>query len=213
MEKTKKNILILVISILCIAGITSLAGLVGYISSSVLQNAAKICLNLLNGLVAVIAMRLTGMKPEIDFKNRRQYLTGIVIGLVLGLAIAVIPSMFGLMLVGPHIDFSWGVLIYKFFFYMLVVGPVEELIFRVYLQDAFISFFNKNKWAGVILSSLIFGFWHIINGNIIQVMFAFCLGLVFGFSKYRLKNCGYVGVAVGHGLYDFICALTTMLFG
>jgi membrane protease YdiL (CAAX protease family) len=211
MEKTKKNICILIVSIVCIAGITSLAGWIGYLSSPLLQSAAKVCLNLLNGLTAVLAMKLTGMKPEIDLRNKRQYLTGIELGLILAIFIAVIPALCGCSLVGGHIDFSIHLLIREFLFYMVIIGPVEELVFRVYLQDAFLSFFQKKKWAGVVLSSLFFGFWHIINGSIIQVPFAFCIGLVFGFAKYKNKNCGYVGVAVGHGFYDFLCTLTTML--
>lgn len=211
MEKTKKNICILLVSIVGIAGITSLAGWIGYLSSPLLQSAAKVCLNLLNGLTAVTAMKLTGMKPEIDLRNKRQYLTGIEIGLILAAIIAVIPALCGCSIVGGHIDFSIRVLIREFLFYMLIVGPMEELIFRVYLQDAFVSFFKKQQWAGVVLSSLLFGFWHIINGSILQVLFAFGIGLVFGFAKYKIKNCGYVGAAVGHGLYDFLCTLTTML--
>ena len=59
-------------------------------------------------------------------------------------------------------------------------------------------------------ASFMFGLWHIINGSIIQVLFAFGIGLVFGFAKYRIKNCGYVGVAFGHGLYDFLNTLVRM---
>lgn len=86
---------------------------------------------------------------------------------------------------------------------MLIIGPVEEFIFRVYLQDVFVGFFNTRKWLGVIIAALLFGLLHIINGNIIQVLFTFGIGLVFGFSKYKIKNCGYVGVSLAHGLYDF----------
>ena len=35
-------------------------------------------------------------------------------------------------------------------------------------------------------------------------------GIVFGFSKYKIKDCGYVGVSVGHGLYDFLNTLVRM---
>ena len=66
---------------------------------------------------------------------------------------------------------------------MLIIGPVEEFVFRVYLQDMFVSLFKKQKWIGVVVSSFLFGLWHIINDNIIQVLFTFCIGLVFGFAK------------------------------
>jgi membrane protease YdiL (CAAX protease family) len=87
---------------------------------------------------------------------------------------------------------------------------VEEFVFRVYLQDAFVSFFETHKWIGVVIASFLFGLWHIINGNVVQVFFTFGIGLVFGFAKYKLKDCGYIGVSFGHGLYDFLNILVRM---
>ena len=211
MQKTKKNIMILIASIICIFGITSLAGLINYIASPVLQNAARVGLNVLNALTAFAAMKLTGMKIEIDLKNKRQYPIGIGIALILSAVIAFIPTLCGFSLVGTHIDFSMGVIIINFLLYMLIIGPVEEFVFRVFFQDAFVGFFEKRKWMGVVLSSLLFGFWHIINGNIIQVLFTFGIGLVFGFARFKIKGCDYAGLAVGHGLYDFLNTIVRML--
>ena len=210
-QKTKKNIMILIASIICIFGITSLAGLINYIASPVLQNAARVGLNVLNALTAFAAMKLTGMKIEIDLKNKRQYPIGIGIALILSAVIAFIPTLCGFSLVGTHIDFSMGVIIINFLLYMLIIGPVEEFVFRVFFQDAFVGFFEKRKWMGVVLSSLLFGFWHIINGNIIQVLFTFGIGLVFGFARFKIKGCDYAGLAVGHGLYDFLNTIVRML--
>ena len=107
-------------------------------------------------------------------------------------------------------DFSWTVLTYDFLFYMLIIGPVEEFVFREYLQDAFMNFFEKNKWLAVVIASFLFGLWHIINGSIIQVIFTFGIGLVFGFAKYKIKDCGYMGVVFTHGLYDFLNTVVRM---
>jgi len=169
-----------------------------------------VLLNLLLGIIAFIAMKLSGMKPEISLKNKMQYLVGVVIALSLSIVIAVIPALCGFSLVGNHMDFSWFNLIYNFLFYLLIIGPVEELVFRVYIQDSFISCFKKHKWIGVFIASLLFGLWHIITGNLIQVLFTFLLGLVFGFAKYKIKNCTYLSVALGHGLYDFLNIIVCM---
>ena len=210
MQKTKKNIMILIASIICIFGITSLAGLINYISSPILQNTARVGLYILIALTAFAAMKLTGMKIEIDLKNKRQYLIGIGIALMLSAVIAFIPALCGFSLVGTHMDFSMGVIINNFMLYMLIIGPVEEFVFRVFYQDAFVGFFEKSKWMGVVLSALLFGFWHIINGNIIQVLFTFGIGLVFGFARFKIKGCEYAGLAVGHGLYDFLNTIVRM---
>lgn len=210
MEFTKKNIVIFSLSLSMICAVTFSARLIKYIDITVFKIIAQVFLNLSNGLIALIAMKLTDMKINIDFKNKRQYLIGTAIALVLSVVIAIVPALCGFSLIGNHVDFLWFVLIYDFLFYMLIIGPVEEFIFRVYLQDTFMSFFEKNKWLGVVIASFLFGLWHIINGNIIQVLFTFCIGLVFGFAKYKIKDCGYVGVAFGHGLYDFLNSLVRM---
>lgn len=102
-------------------------------------------------------MKLTGMRPDIDSRNKRQYLIGAAIALALSAVIAVIPALCGFSLVGSHEDFSWFVIFHDLLFYLLIIGPVEELVFRVYLQDTFVSFFEKHKWMGVLTASFLFG--------------------------------------------------------
>lgn len=210
MEFTKKNIVIFSLSLAMICAVTFSVRFIKYIDITAFKIIAQVFLNLLNGLIAFIAMKLTDMKINIDIKNKRQYLIGTVIALALSVVIAIIPALCGFSLIGNHADFSWFTLTYDFLFYLLIIGPVEEFIFRVYLQDTFVSFFEKNKWLGVVITSFLFGLWHIINGNIIQVLFTFGIGLVFGFAKYKIKDCGYIGVAFGHGLYDFLNSLVRM---
>lgn len=215
MKITKKNIFILSLSLALICLATFSVRFIKYIDATALKIIAQVFLNLLNGLIAWAAMKLTGrnampMDIGIDLKNKRQYLIGVAIALILSVPIAVVPALCGFSLVGNHTDFSWFALVYDFLFYLLIIGPVEEFVFRVYLQDAFVSFFEKNKWVGVVIASFLFGLWHIINGSIVQVLFTFGIGLVFGFAKYKIKDCGYAGVALGHGLYDFFNSLVRM---
>lgn len=210
MEETKKRTAVLCGSVVCIAAVTFLAGAVRYIGAPWLRVTALVAANLLNGLTALAAMRLTGMKIDIDLKNWRQYFTGAALALSLSLVIAVIPALCGVCLVGRHTDFTWGKLVYNLLFYLLIVGPVEEFIFRVYLQDVFVGLFKSSGWLGVIAADALFGLWHIINGNLLQALFTFAIGLVFGFARYDVKDCGYVGAALGHGLYDFLNTLVTM---
>ena len=211
MKLTQKNIVILCCSLAAIYAVTFSARFIIYIGAPIFKIVSKVILNLLNGLIAWIAMKLAGMKVSLDLKNKCQYRIGVMIALVLSVVLAIIPALCGFSLVGNHIDFSWFILIYDLLFYMLIIGPVEEFVFRVYLQDTFVSFFEKHKWLGVVIASFLFGLWHIINGNVVQVLFTFGIGLVFGFSKYKIKGCGYVGVSVAHGLYDFLNTIVRML--
>ena len=206
----KKKIIILVVTTTLIFVFTFLGGLNPFNDNLILRRLYSVSMNLLNGVTAFIAIKLTGVKIGIELKNFWQYLIGLGIALALSLFIAFIPAWCGHSLVGAHTKYDLGTLLFAIFFYFLVIGPVEELIFRVYYQETFISFFNKHKWIAVIIASAIFGLWHLINGSPLQVLFTFGIGLVFGFAKYFIKRFKYLGVSFAHGLYDFLNIIVTM---
>ena len=154
----KKKIIILVVTTILICVFTLLGGLINiHIDNLILKRLFVISINLLNGATAFVAIKLTGVKIGIELKNFWQYLIGLGIALTLSLFIAFIPAWCGHSLVGAHTKYDIGTLIYAFFFFLLVIGPVEELVFRVYYQETFMSFFNKHKWIGVIIASALFG--------------------------------------------------------
>lgn len=206
----KKKIIILVVTTILIFVFTFLGGLNPFNDNLILRRLYSVSMNLLNGVTAFVAIKLTGVKIGIELKNFWQYLIGLGVALTLSLFIAFIPAWCGHSLVGAHTKYNLGTLLFAIFFYFLVIGPVEELIFRVYYQETFISFFNKHKWIAVIIASAIFGLWHLINGSPLQVLFTFGIGLVFGFAKYLIKRFKYLGVSFAHGLYDFLNIIVTM---
>ena len=206
----KKKIIILVIVTALIIGVTFLSWPIASISNIWVKRLLAVLLNLTNGAIAFIAIKITGIDIDLDIKNYWQYLIGIGIALTLSLFIAFIPALAGSSLVGNHQDFSIETLLWSLFYFFLVIGPVEELIFRVYYQETFVGFFKKFKWIGVIIAAFLFGWFHIINGSLLQVAFTFGIGLVFGMCKYFIKNCKYLGLALGHGLYDFLNIIVRM---
>lgn len=206
----KKKIIILVVTTILICVFTFLGGFNTHIDNLILKRLFVISMNLLNGVTAFVAIKLTGVKIGVELKNFWQYLIGLGVALTLSLFIAFIPAWCGHSLVGAHTKYDLGTLLFAIFFYFLIIGPVEELIFRVYYQETFMSFFNKYKWIGVIIASALFGLWHLINGSLLQVLFTFGIGLVFGFAKYFIKRFKYLGVSFAHGLYDFLNIIVTM---
>ena len=204
----KKRIIVLVVATLLIVFFTfmpqfiPLTGFPSYFF--------KIGIYMLMGATAVVAMILTGIKIDFDPKNIWQYVIGLGIALALSFLCAFLPAMLGNSIVGSHQDFKLYVLLLDFVFFVLFVGPVEELVFRVYYQETFCGFFKNYKWIGVIIATALFGLWHIINGGLFQVLFTFGFGLVFGFAKYFIRNCKYLGLALGHGVYDFLNIIVCM---
>jgi len=212
MEISKtKRMCILIASIVLISLITFSARFINAISVLPVKIALKILLNILMGVVAIVAMKLTKIKTEFGLKNVKSYVIGIVIALGLTLVMGLIPIWCGTSLIGGHSDFVLWEFIFNLFYLLLIIGPVEELIFRVYIQETIEVYFNKNKWISVIIAAVLFGIFHIINGSIGQVIFTFIIGLVFGLCKYFIKNCKYLGVALGHGLYDFLIYVLTIV--
>lgn len=162
-------------------------------------------INVLMAISAFISIKLTGIKVDFEWKNYKQYLIGIGIALVLSFIIGVIPALCGTnFFVGSHANFSYLDLLYEFAFLILIIGPTEEIIFRVYYQETFKGLFKTHKWIGVIIASLLFGLSHIINGSLFTVAFAFGFGLILGFAKEYIKDLHYPGVSLAHGLYDFL---------
>ena len=206
----KKRIIVLIITTIFIIGLTFLTWPISSIDNVYIKRGLIILLYLLMCAVAIVASKLTGIKIDIDFKNYIQFLIGLAIALTLSLFIAFIPAWLGHSIVGQHQDFSIETLLFNLFFYLIIVGPVEELIFREYYQDTFCDFFKTNKWIGVFIAAFIFGLWHLINGSWLQVLFTFGIGLVFGLGKYFIKQFKYLGGAFGHGLYDFLNVIVRM---
>ncbi len=205
-----KKYIILVIEILFLIACPFLLWLLPLINSTVLRVLLIVSANLLMGLSAFIAIKLSGIQIDFEWKNYKQYFIGVGICVALLLVLGLIPALCGYSLFGPHVSFNWFDFIYNLLFYILVVGPVEELIFRVYFQETFVMMLKKNKWLGVVIAAALFGLWHLINGSLIQVLFTFVIGLVFGLAKYFIKNLHYPGIALCHGLYDFLGYIVTL---
>lgn len=199
-----KRVIILFSSIIIISLITFSSRFISQISVIGIRLTVNVLANILMGLVALMAMKFTNMETEYGFKNLKSYGIAIIMASALALVISFIPAWCGISLVGEHSDFVVWRFIFNLFYYILIIGPVEELIFRVYIQDTVGALVNKNQWISVIIAAALFGIWHIINGSVLQVIFTFFIGLVFGLCKYFIRNCKFVGVALGHGLYDFL---------
>ena len=88
----KKKIIILVVTTTLIFVFTFLGGLNPFNDNLILRRLYSVSMNLLNGVTAFIAIKLTGVKIGIELKNFWQYLIGLGIALALSLFIAFIPA-------------------------------------------------------------------------------------------------------------------------
>ncbi len=79
-----------------------------------------------------------------------------------------------------------GVSIVMIFF----VALVEELLFRVLLQPQFIE--RSGVVAGILITSVLFGFWHAYYANVYELLFTTGAGVIFGVAFYKTKNLPFV---------------------
>ena len=87
-----------------------------------------------------------------------------------------------------------------------VLAPIlEEVLFRGAIQGYLMRKYNPT--VGIVVAALVFG---LIHMNPIQIFYAFCLGLVFGWMYYR--TCSLMPVVIGHVLNNSL-AVITMIMG
>lgn len=154
-------------------------------------------------LVAWIAMKINRIRLEIDVGNVRQYIVGIILGLILLVIMAGLGAMTGMPTGGGINQIVVWKLVYELVFYLCFVGPAEELLYRVFVQETLIKIFPNQRFWMITLCALIFGLSHWrINGSWIQVCIATCIGLYFGLAKEYIKNCTIISLSICHGLYN-----------
>ena len=200
----KKKIIICIAETIVVVLLSFHVLFLGHVNLAIWRRIINIFVVLLLGFSGFFAAKLSGYEIEFKWNNSKQYFIGLFIAILLATAIGVIPTVCGFNTIGGHEDFKFAAFTYYFFYFIFLIGPVEEMIFRVYYQKFFVEVFANHKWIGVIVASFLFGLWHIINGSWIQVLFTFGIGLVFGFAKEYLKDINYPGVALSHGVYDFL---------
>ncbi len=89
-------------------------------------------------------------------------------------------------------------------FTAITAGIVEELLFRGYLLSRLQLFF-KNSYVPVIISSVVFGLFHIGYGTVLNVIGPVLLGVLFALYYNRYKNI--IPVIIAHSLYDLVIIL------
>lgn len=132
-----------------------------------------------------------------------QIIVGILIGIAMSLILTLIPHLFGF---GEYVDsgkrylYLWQ-FIYEFIYSILVIGFVEELVFRGFVYEK-IKRISQNNLVAIISSSVLFGVFHLFSGNIVQMIMTACIGAFWCFCRLKIKNCSLLSLIIAHGVYD-----------
>ncbi len=131
-----------------------------------------------------------------------QILIGVLLSLLMSLALTVVPILFGLkeMVGSTSYTRPWQ-FVYEFVYCIIGVGLAEEFVFRGYIFNKLLKI-KDSRWFAIIVSSILFGLFHIFNGNLIQIFMTALLGLLFCIFREKIKYCTLLSLIITHGVYD-----------
>ncbi len=139
------------------------------------------------------------------YKNKiwMQIFMGILIGVVMSVVLTLIPHLIGF---GEFVDsgkrykYLWQ-FAYEFVYCILAVGLVEEFVFRGFIFEKIKCIGGNDIIAGIV-SSVLFGAFHLFSGNMVQMVITAFMGAFFCFCRLKIKNCTTLSLIIGHGVYD-----------
>ncbi len=129
---------------------------------------------------------------------------GILIGTAMSIMLTLIPMLAGAGAIldnGRRYNALWQ-FAYEFVYFQ-AVGLSEEFVFRGFIYEKVKRLSGKEGMA-VIVSSILFGFMHLLGGNMVQVFLTAILGVLFCTFRLKIKNCSLISLIILHGIYDFL---------
>ena len=97
-------------------------------------------------------------------------------------------------------------------YFVFLVAPVEELLFRRYYLFCFEALTRSPKWA-VVLQALLFGLWHWAGPHsLLQVLSTAVLGLLYGAFLRWGRQTSLVSVVAAHGAHNLLLELIRYCF-
>lgn len=162
-------------------------------------------------LVPVILMIANKEKlSSIGFKKEDiplQIGIGVLIAVSMSLVLTLLPILLGFkdMVGSTSYTQAWKI-IYQFIYAIFGVALAEELVFRGYIFHKLLEIKNS-RWFAIIISSLLFGLFHIFNGNIIQLFVTTFIGFLYCIFREKIKGCTLLSLIIAHGIYDAMIVL------
>lgn len=143
----------------------------------------------------------------------RQILLGILIGLGMASVLTLLPMSLGLeKLIYTGKTYSTvREAIVQLVYYIFCVGLVEEFIFRGFLYHKLKEICLSDA-APIVVSSLIFGLFHLTGINITQVLMTGLIGVFFCLCRERIPGCTILSLAIAHGIHDWLIRVLSGIF-
>lgn len=140
-----------------------------------------------------------------------QIIVGVLLGTILGIASFLIDySVSAGNVAQIYAENLWQVVL-PFVLYIFAVGPSEELVYRVAIMGSLEDLLSKHKWVAPLVANTLFALSHLFQHGWENVIFAFVIGAFYTGIYYKWERCGYVMVAIMHGMFDFVVLIMPYL--
>lgn len=143
----------------------------------------------------------------------KQIGVGILIGLGMGCVLTLLPMALGfkrLVYTGSGFQ-SIREAVERLAYFILVIGLVEEFIFRGFLYTRLKEICLSDEMP-ILLSSALFGVFHFSGLNFTQVLTPGLIGAFFCFCREKIQGCTLLSLVIAHGLHDWLIRLCATYF-
>lgn len=136
-----------------------------------------------------------------------QVLVGLCIAGIMSLLLTLTPILLGLKDWVSDISYTklWQFL-YEFFYATFGIALAEEFIFRGFFFYKLLKI-KESKFFAIVGSSVLFGLFHIFNGNVVQIIMTTLIGIFYCFCREKIKGCSTLSLIIAHGIYDALIVL------
>lgn len=142
-----------------------------------------------------------------------QVVIGLVIALCMSFVFTVIPHLAGKSdwVNNQHqYQYMWQ-FIYDFVYYIFAIALGEEFVFRGFFYTKMETLFGSSTGA-IVGSSILFGLFHFLGGNIIQLIVTGIIGAILCICRVKIKNCTLLSLIIAHGVYDALITVWLNVF-
>lgn len=142
-----------------------------------------------------------------------QVLIGIAIALCMSFIFTIIPHLAGKSdwVNNQHQYLYLWQFIYDFVYCIFAIALVEEFVFRGFLYKKLETLLGSSLYA-ILGSSILFGLFHFLGGNIAQLIATGIIGFILCICKEKIKNCTLLSLIIAHGVYDALITVWLNVF-
>jgi len=140
-----------------------------------------------------------------------QILLGVLVAVATLVGFIILPELiFGFRMGYTHDITTFGV-VAGFIYQLLAIALVEEIIFRGHIFKKLFDI-KKNTWFAILISSALFGFFHILNFNPLQIIATATIGFAWCLFREKIKHCTLLSLIVAHALHNALIHVVVGVF-